>query len=72
MIASQWSMSARQARYQFTGRVRRPRIPVSASQRRLKPGDSLSGKAKKAQALLETGQDIEALDEDEFLRRLGG
>ena len=45
-------------------------ILVSASQTRLKPGDTLSGKAKNAQALLEAGQDIEVLDEDEFLRRL--
>lgn len=45
-------------------------ILVSASQSQLKPGDTLSGKAKKAQALLEAGQDIEVLDEDEFLRRL--
>ncbi|MFK0160853.1 exonuclease domain-containing protein [Streptomyces sp. NPDC090493] len=45
-------------------------ILVSASQTQLKPGDTLSGKTKKAQALLEAGQDIEVLDEDEFLRRL--
>lgn len=46
-------------------------ILVSASQTQLKPGAALSGKAEKAQALLETGQEIEVLDEDEFLRRLG-
>ncbi len=45
-------------------------ILVSASQSRLRPGDTLSGKAKKAQALLQSGQDIEVIDEDEFLRRL--
>ncbi|KUO19678.1 hypothetical protein AQJ91_17785 [Streptomyces dysideae] len=47
-------------------------ILVSASQARLRPGDTLSGKAKKAQALLQAGQDIEVIDEDEFLRRLDG
>lgn len=46
-------------------------VLVSASQSQLKPGDTLSGKTKKAQALLEAGQEIEVLDEDEFLRRLG-
>lgn len=46
-------------------------ILVSASQTQLKPGADLSSKAKKAQALLEAGQDIEVLDEVEFLRRLG-
>ncbi|MCJ0873894.1 BRCT domain-containing protein [Streptomyces sp. AP-93] len=46
-------------------------VLVSASQTQLKPGDVLSGKAKKAQSLLESGQSIEVLDEDEFLRRLG-
>ncbi|MET9132064.1 exonuclease domain-containing protein [Streptomyces antibioticus] len=45
-------------------------VLVSASQARLRPGDTLSGKAKRAQALLESGQDIEVIDEDEFLRRL--
>ncbi|MFI5803476.1 exonuclease domain-containing protein [Streptomyces sp. NPDC051561] len=45
-------------------------ILISASQTQLKPGDTLSGKAKKAQSLLDAGQDIEVLDEDEFLRRL--
>ncbi|MFI5984278.1 exonuclease domain-containing protein [Streptomyces sp. NPDC051555] len=44
---------------------------VSATQTQLKPGDTLSGKLKSAQALLEAGQAIEVVDEDEFLRRLG-
>ncbi|KNB52357.1 exonuclease domain-containing protein [Streptomyces caatingaensis] len=52
--------------------TKRTTILVSASQTQLKPGDTLSGKARKAQALLESGQEIEVLDEDEFLRRLGG
>ncbi|MEV5277489.1 exonuclease domain-containing protein [Streptomyces sp. NPDC052811] len=46
-------------------------ILVSATQTQLKPGSTLSGKAKEAQALLDAGQAIEVLDEDEFLRRLG-
>ncbi|MFJ4775852.1 exonuclease domain-containing protein [Streptomyces sp. NPDC088762] len=51
--------------------TKKTNILVSASQTQLKPGDTLSGKAKKAQVLLEAGQDVEVLDEDEFLRRLG-
>lgn len=50
--------------------TKKTNILVSASQTQLKPGDTLSGKAKKAQSLLEAGQDIEVLDEDELLRRL--
>ncbi|MBT2404021.1 MULTISPECIES: exonuclease domain-containing protein [unclassified Streptomyces] len=46
-------------------------ILVSATQTQLKPGDTLSGKLKDAQALLDAGQAIEVVDEDEFLRRLG-
>ncbi|MFI9580481.1 hypothetical protein ACIHCQ_01195 [Streptomyces sp. NPDC052236] len=46
-------------------------VLVSAEQTQLKPGDVLSGKSKQAQALLAAGKDIEIMDEDEFLRRLG-
>lgn len=44
-------------------------VLVSATQR-IRPGDALSGKARRAQELLASGHDIEVLDEDEFLRRL--
>lgn len=50
--------------------TKKTNVLVSASQTQLKPGDTLSGKAKRAQELLEAGQDIEVIDEDEFLRRL--
>ncbi|MFR9797887.1 exonuclease domain-containing protein [Streptomyces sp. MS06] len=50
--------------------TKRTDVLVSASPAGLRPGNSLSGKAKRAQALLESGQDIEVIDEDEFLRRL--
>ncbi|MEU9025952.1 exonuclease domain-containing protein [Streptomyces sp. NPDC048383] len=46
-------------------------VLVSAAQTQLKPGDTLSGKLKSAQALLDASQAIEVVDEDEFLRRLG-
>lgn len=51
--------------------TKKTNILVSAEQTNLKPGDVLSGKSKQAQALLDAGQDIEVLDENEFLRRLG-
>ncbi|WP_460772090.1 exonuclease domain-containing protein [Nocardiopsis nanhaiensis] len=45
-------------------------ILVSATQNQLNPENTLSNKAQKAESLLKSGQDIEVIDEDEFLRRL--
>lgn len=45
-------------------------ILISATQTRLLPGSSMSGKEAKAQELLATGHDIEVIDETEFLQRL--
>lgn len=45
-------------------------ILISATQTRLLPGASMSGKEAKAQELLTAGHDIEVIDEAEFLQRL--
>jgi DNA polymerase III epsilon subunit-like protein len=45
-------------------------VLVSATQTSLLPGSTMSGKETKAQQLLESGHDIEVIDETELLQRL--